>query len=66
MRIYDNEISEDHIKNPINHYGNSKLVAENMITNFFGEFNIIITRPFNYFGAGQNKFFIMPKNFKSF
>jgi GDP-6-deoxy-D-talose 4-dehydrogenase len=59
--IYDNEISEDHIKNPINHYGNSKLVAENMITNFFDEFNIIITRPFNYFGAGQNKFFIMPK-----
>lgn len=59
--IYDNEISEDHIKNPINHYGNSKLVAENMITNFFDEFNIIITRPFNYFGLGQNKFFIIPK-----
>tara|TARA_R110000744_G_C19371292_1_gene562666 strand:+ start:16342 stop:17238 length:897 start_codon:yes stop_codon:yes gene_type:complete len=62
--VYGNiegELSEDMSPKPVNHYGNSKLVMENMAANFFEKFNIIIVRPFNYTGIGQNKNFLIPK-----
>lgn len=54
-------LSEDMCPKPINHYGNSKLVMENMVANFYDKFNIIITRPFNYTGIGQESNFLIPK-----
>ena len=54
-------LREDLCPKPVNHYGNSKLVMENMIKAYFNRQNIIITRPFNYTGIGQKDFFLIPK-----
>lgn len=62
--VYGNvegELSEYICPKPVNHYGNSKLVMENMATNFFNKFEIILLRPFNYTGVGQNSDFLIPK-----
>lgn len=54
-------LSEEMCPNPINHYGNSKLAMEHMVSNYFHKFQIIITRPFNYTGIGQESNFLVPK-----
>ncbi|MFD2588018.1 GDP-mannose 4,6-dehydratase [Croceitalea marina] len=54
-------LSEEMCPKPANHYGNSKLAMENMAANFFSKLNIIITRPFNYTGIGQEEHFLIPK-----
>jgi nucleoside-diphosphate-sugar epimerase len=54
-------LSEDMCPKPVNHYGNSKMAMENMVSNFYDKFNIIITRPFNYTGIGQESNFLVPK-----
>nr|WP_298923405.1 GDP-mannose 4,6-dehydratase [uncultured Allomuricauda sp.] len=54
-------LSEEMCPKPVNHYGNSKLVMENMSTNYFNKLNIVITRPFNYTGVGQEEQFLIPK-----
>ncbi len=62
--IYGNiegELQEDMCPEPVNHYGNSKLVMENMTKAYFNNQNIIITRPFNYTGLGQESHFLIPK-----
>lgn len=62
--VYGNiegELNETMCPNPVNHYGNSKLVMENMIKPYFEKLNIIISRPFNYTGIGQAPHFLIPK-----
>lgn len=54
-------INEDVEPMPVNHYSSSKLAMENMAKGWFSEFPIIITRPFNYTGVGQDTNFLVPK-----
>ncbi len=46
---------------PANHYGASKYAMETLVSNYFSQLNIIITRPFNYTGVGQVEHFLIPK-----
>jgi nucleoside-diphosphate-sugar epimerase len=46
---------------PVNHYAMSKFSMEKMAEIFFNELPIIVTRPFNYTGPGQDDNFLIPK-----
>jgi nucleoside-diphosphate-sugar epimerase len=46
---------------PANHYGASKYALESLARNYFQTLPIIITRPFNYTGVGQQEHFLIPK-----
>ncbi len=54
-------VSESHIVQPMSHYGNSKLGMENICRLYMDKLPIIITRPFNYTGAGQSTDYVLAK-----
>ncbi len=54
-------ISEDEAPAPANHYAMSKLAMEHMVRTYTDRLPLVITRPFNYTGPGQNVNFVIPK-----
>ena len=46
---------------PVNHYAASKLAMEHMVASYADRVPIVVTRPFNYTGAGQDVRFLVPK-----
>jgi nucleoside-diphosphate-sugar epimerase len=54
-------LDESMCPRPVNHYGCSKLAMEQMASNYRSKLPIVITRPFNYTGPGQEGHFLIPK-----
>lgn len=54
-------IDESFPPQPVNHYAVSKLAMEHMVKTFGDRFPIVLTRPFNYTGRGQQPHFLVPK-----
>ena len=57
----EDKISEECQPNPVDHYGCSKWAMEQIARTYRDRLNILITRPFNYTGPGQNEKFLIPK-----
>ncbi|ORT71899.1 GDP-mannose 4,6-dehydratase [Pseudomonas mosselii] len=63
--IYGNALVSPIVENseprPMNHYALSKLAMEALVRKWFDRFPILVTRPFNYTGAGQSEAFVFAK-----
>lgn len=54
-------ISESQPPQPVNHYAVSKIAMEYMVYTWCDRLPIVLTRPFNYTGVGQEPHFLVPK-----
>jgi nucleoside-diphosphate-sugar epimerase len=54
-------LDESMCPKPVNHYGCSKLAMEHIAETYTARLPIVITRPFNYTGVGQDENFLIPK-----
>jgi nucleoside-diphosphate-sugar epimerase len=54
-------ISENEPPQPVNHYATSKIAMEYMVRTWSERLPIVVTRPFNYTGVGQEPHFLVPK-----
>jgi nucleoside-diphosphate-sugar epimerase len=54
-------IPESQLPAPVNHYAASKLAMELMARARFPQLPLVIVRPFNYTGPGQEPHFVIPK-----
>lgn len=54
-------LSEMQSPQPVNHYAASKLAMEHMAATYADRLPIVVTRPFNYTGVGQEERFLVPK-----
>ncbi|MEJ8854747.1 GDP-mannose 4,6-dehydratase [Variovorax robiniae] len=59
-------IAETQAPAPVNHYGMSKLAMEYMARTYMDRLRLVIARPFNYTGPGQDVNFLIPKLAKHF
>ena len=59
-------IDENHDKNPINPYTESKVLCENLCKSYHRDFNLPVTifRPFNIYGPNQDQRFFIPSIIK--
>lgn len=54
-------ITEAEPPQPVNHYATSKVAMEYMVRTWGERLPIVVTRPFNYTGVGQEPHFLVPK-----
>lgn len=59
-------LTENSIAAPVNHYAASKLAMEHMARTYHDDFGLVITRPFNYTGPGQDASYLVPKLVRHF
>jgi nucleoside-diphosphate-sugar epimerase len=56
-----NLISEKEYPKPVNHYAMSKLAMEMLSLSYLEKLPLVLARPFNYTGRGQDERFVIPK-----
>jgi len=54
-------LTEEEAPAPVNHYATSKLAMEYLARTYDRRLPLVIARPFNYIGPGQNDSFVVPK-----